>query len=75
MNRFEEAKEMYELYSIAEKAILTGQEYRIGSRFVKRADLAEVSRQRKYWRKEMDYNNPSVDVGRRKVRRTVIRDD
>lgn len=73
MNRFDEAKEMYELYTNAEKAILSGQEYRIGSRYVKRADLVQVVTQRKYWRKEMDYNNPNID-SRRKVRRTVIRD-
>lgn len=73
MNRFDEAKKMYELYANAEKAILSGQEYRIGTRYVKRADLIQVVTQRKYWRKEMDYNDPNID-SRRKVRRTVIRD-
>ena len=38
----------------AEKAVMTGQEYRIGTRMLKRADLAEIRRSVIYWKDEID---------------------
>ena len=42
MERLERAKRRLELYYEAEEAILTGQEYSIGTRKLRRADLGEV---------------------------------
>ena len=42
MNQLEKTKNRLELYYKAEEAILTGQEYTIGTKRLKRADLAEV---------------------------------
>lgn len=40
--RLEKAKERLNAYYEAELAVLTGQEYRIGTRTLKRADLQEI---------------------------------
>jgi len=37
----------------AEKAVMTGQEYRIGTRMLKRADLSEIRQSIKYWKDEI----------------------
>ncbi len=42
MERLERAKRRLELYYEAEEAILMGQEYSIGTRKLRRADLGEV---------------------------------
>ena len=42
MEQLERAKRRLDLYYKAEEAILTGQEYSIGSRKLRRADLREV---------------------------------
>lgn len=42
MERLERAKRRLDLYYRAEAAILTGQEYSIGSRKLRRADLGDV---------------------------------
>lgn len=42
MKQLERAKKRLELYYQAEEAILTGQEYTIGTKKLRRADLAEV---------------------------------
>ena len=42
MEQLERAKNRLELYYKAEEAILTGQEYTIGTKRLKRADLADV---------------------------------
>lgn len=42
MNQLERTKRRLELYYKAEEAILTGQEYSIGTRKLRRADLGEV---------------------------------
>jgi coenzyme F420-reducing hydrogenase delta subunit len=41
-DRLTKAKERLNMYYEAEIAVLTGQEYRIGTRSMKRADLAEI---------------------------------
>ena len=38
----EQAKTQLELYLAAERAVLSGQSYKIGDREVRRADLAEI---------------------------------
>ena len=38
----------------AEKAVMTGQEYRIGSRTLRRANLPEIGERIKYWSAELD---------------------
>lgn len=40
--RLQKAKDRLNAYYEAELAVLTGQEYRIGSRTLRRADLAEI---------------------------------
>ncbi|MDF2891235.1 MAG: hypothetical protein K0R80_1602 [Clostridia bacterium] len=40
--RLESAKRRLDLYLAAEEAVLTGQEYSIGSRRLRRADLKEI---------------------------------
>lgn len=42
MERLERAKRRLELYYKAEEAILTGQEYTIGTKRLRRADLEDV---------------------------------
>lgn len=42
MNQLERTRNRLELYYKAEEAILTGQEYSIGTRKLRRADLADV---------------------------------
>ncbi len=42
MDRLERAKKRLELYYKAEEAILTGQEYTIGTKRLRRADLEDV---------------------------------
>lgn len=42
MEQLERAKKRLDLYYKAEEAILTGQEYTIGSKRLRRADLADV---------------------------------
>ena len=65
------AREMYLLWIEAEKAAMTGQEYRIGSRFLRRADLGEIRRSIKYWKDEL----ASLEgVSRIKVRQIIPRD-
>jgi len=69
--RLKIAREMFRLYIEAEKAILTGQEYSIGSQKLRRADLPSVAKQRKYWHDEV-----MMLEGRNKnrVQRVVLRD-
>lgn len=40
--RLDSAKRRLDLYLVAEEAVLTGQEYSIGSRRLRRADLKEI---------------------------------
>ena len=48
----ETAREMKRLWIEAEKAVMTGQEYRIGTRSLKRADLKEIGERIKFWSDE-----------------------
>ncbi len=53
MEQLERAKKRLELYYKAEEAILTGQEYTIGSKRLRRADLADVQAMIKTLEKEV----------------------
>ncbi|RDY30300.1 DUF6148 family protein [Lachnotalea glycerini] len=44
MTNLERLQARLDMYYKAEEAILTGQEYRVGTRSLKRADLSEVSK-------------------------------
>jgi len=48
------AKEMLQGWILAEQAVMTGQEYRIGSRNLRRADLNAIRGAIKYWKGEVD---------------------
>lgn len=47
------AREHYNAWLAAELAVANGQEYTIGSRQLRRADLAAIREQIKYWRGEV----------------------
>lgn len=49
MFTIEECKEMISLYIEAEKAVLTGKRYRIGTRELERVDLDEIVENRAKW--------------------------
>lgn len=53
MEQLERAKKRLDLYYKAEEAILTGQEYTIGSKRLRRADLADVQAMIKTLEKEV----------------------
>ena len=46
-------QEMYDAYVAAEQAVLTGQEYEIAGRRLKRADLAEIRAGREDWGRKL----------------------
>ena len=73
MIELEEAREMLKLYTEAEKKILSGQSYKIGTRELTRANLAIVVENREKWQKTVnDLENPK---GKRpKIKRVLIRD-
>ena len=66
-------KSRLQLYLAAEAAILRGQEYRLGDRSLRRADLSEV-------RKMIDYLSEEIErleggnIGKR-IKRAVLVDD
>lgn len=49
----EEARENLNLWLEAEKAVATGQSYRIGTRALTRANLREITERIKFWRGEI----------------------
>lgn len=49
----EEARENLKLWLDAEKAVATGQSYRIGTRSLTRASLREITQRIQYWRSEV----------------------
>lgn len=53
MEQLERAKKRLSLYYKAEEAILTGQEYTLGSKRLRRADLADVQAMIKKLEKEV----------------------
>lgn len=50
----EEARNMLTLWIEAEKAVATGQSYKIGTRSLTRADLSDIADRIKFWRSELE---------------------
>ena len=48
------AREMLKGWMQAEVAVMTGQDYSIGSRRLRRADLKDIAQRIKYWKAEVD---------------------
>lgn len=68
----QEAKDMLATWIEAEKAVATGQSYKIGSRSLQRANLSEIRKQIQFWRNEIN----KLETGRKgaRVMRAVPRD-
>lgn len=68
----ETAKEMYQAWIEAERAVITGKSYRIGTRQLQRCDLKEIREAQEYWRNVHD----KLESGRTgaRVLRAVPRD-
>lgn len=65
-------QERINMWLDAEAAIATGQSYKIGSRELRRADLAEIRRQLEYWEGKLaECDNRG---GKRRTFRVVPRD-
>jgi uncharacterized small protein (DUF1192 family) len=69
----QEAQDMLNLWIAAEKAVATGQSYKIGTRSLQRADLSEIAQRIKYWRSEVARLTNNRKPGAR-VMRVVPRD-
>lgn len=69
----QEAKDMLANWLEAEAAVSTGQSYRIGTRSLERADLADIAGRINFWRNEV----ARIEAGRKpglRVTRAVPRD-
>lgn len=68
----DEAKENLRIWLEAEKAVATGQSYKIGSRSLTRASLSDIAERIKYWRNVVE----KLESGRkgRRVMRAVPMD-
>ena len=71
--KIEILKSRLQLYLEAEAAILRGQEYRIGSRMLRRPDLSEVRKMIDDLAEEID-RLEGFNLGRR-IKRVVLADD
>jgi hypothetical protein len=74
--RLDTLNQRYADYIKAEEAILSGaQEYRIGTRLIKRADLSSISEMIKYLEKEItNEQSKQLGKGRNKVIGVIPRD-
>lgn len=68
----EECKQMIDLYIEAEKSILTGKRYRIGTRELEREDLDDVVKHRVEWERRLQILEN--DGKSRKIRGIIPRD-
>ena len=62
--------EMIVEYGKAERAVLTGKSYKIGTRELTRMGIDEIRKGRAYWENELQKLN---SIGKRRVRRRVPR--
>ena len=69
----EEAREHLQIWLDAEKAVATGQSYKIGTRSLTRANLSDIADRIKYWRNEVARLESGAGGGAR-VLRAVPRD-
>jgi len=74
--RLQLVKERLQAYYQAEMAVLTGQEYRIGTRAMRRADLSEIRKAINELEKQVQDLEAQTIGGSRsnRARRVVIRD-
>ena len=70
---FDEARVTLQLWLDAERAVATGQEYTIGNRHLKRADLSDITDRIRFWRAECARLEAGRGTGMR-VLRAVPRD-
>lgn len=68
-----QARERLDMWLAAEAAVATGQEYRIGTRSLKRVDLKEIRNQILFWKRQLDQLE-SGRTGGGRVLRVVPRD-
>lgn len=68
----DEARANLQMWLEAERAVSTGQSYRVGTRQLTRASLSDIAERIKYWRNEID----KLENGRTgaRVMRAVPRD-
>lgn len=68
----DEARANLKMWLDAERAVASGQSYKIGTRSLTRASLSDIAARIKYWRNEID----KLENGRRgaRVMRAVPRD-
>lgn len=69
----DEAREHLRIWLEAEKAVATGQSYKIGTRSLTRSNLSDIASRIKYWRNEVDKLESGTGKGSR-VMRFVPRD-
>lgn len=73
--RLDDLRSRLQQYVDCEAAILTGQEYSIGSRSLKRANLPEISSMIKYLEKEITYEEAkAAGAGRNRTIGVIPRD-
>jgi hypothetical protein len=71
----ETAKRHYAAWLEAELELTTHQSYKIGTRSMTKADLAEVRKQLQYWKNEVTaFENAAARKGRSRIIRVVPRD-
>lgn len=69
----DEAREHLKIWLDAEKAVATGQSYKIGTRSLTRANLSDIADRIKYWRNEVARLESGASGGAR-ILRAVPRD-
>lgn len=69
----DDAKENLQIWVEAQKAVATGQSYKIGSRSLTRASLSDILKMIRYWQNVIDELEAGVGRGAR-VLRGVPRD-
>lgn len=68
-----DAQEMLDLWLEAERAVTTGQSYKIGTRSLTRADVSDIASRISFWRNEVERLENGHGRGAR-VLRAVPRD-
>lgn len=69
----DEARENLAMWLQAERAVATGQSYKIGTRSLTRASLSDIAARINFWRKEVERLEAGISRGPR-VFRAVPRD-
>ena len=64
----EEARANLNIWLEAEKAVATGQSYKIGGRSLTRANLSDITKRIAFWRNELDKLETGAGRGARALR-------